>query len=93
MITIFKIFDPYTGMYTDVYDEQELRQELGRRAWEAYMYMTQNLPFTVVTVNPDGSQVWRNAEGITIPNLDEMRKITGEQIKIPLTILGEPNDQ
>ncbi len=59
MLTMYKVFRPYKGTHLDAYNDEELMEILAKAAWECYMEMTQNSPFTVVTMNPDGTQTWR----------------------------------
>ncbi len=90
MTTIFKVFNPYTGLYSDAETKQEMIDLLFKRAWETYLTLSHENPVTLVTINPDGSQVWKNFKGEDMPNLDELRAQFEEKLKhqIPISILG-----
>ena len=67
MQTKYKILNPMTGQY-DTFDTfDDCANELGARAWEFYLLHTHYNPYTVVEVNDDGSETWRN------PTSDELR--------------------
>ena len=80
MITIYKVHNPYTGLYTDVDTIEELRSALAAEAWRAYTTLTHGQPFSVVTINADGSQVWRNPQGDDIPSAEEIQNIIQNNI-------------
>ena len=90
MTTIFKVFNPYTGLYSDAETKEEMINLLFDRAWEAYLTLCHENPVTLVTINPDGSQIWKNYKGEDMPNLDELRAQFEEKVKhhIPISILG-----
>lgn len=86
MITIYKVHNPYTGLYVDVDTIEELRSALAAEAWRAYMTLTHGQPFSAVTINADGTQVWRNPQGDEIPSPEDIQKsiefATEEEFKI-----------
>lgn len=72
MINIYKVHNPYTGLYTDVDTIEDLQSALAVEAWRAYMTMTHGQPFSVVTINADGTQVWRTPNGNEIPAAEDV---------------------
>jgi flagellar motor protein MotB len=73
MITIYKILKPYQGTHVDAHSMEELKQKLADEAWSAYLTLTQSTPFSVVTINADGSQIWRSPTGDEIPSPEEVQ--------------------
>lgn len=63
MTTVYKVFHPYTGLHVDANNVEELKQCLMQVAWESYMKLTNGINYAIVTINPDGSQVWRSPTG------------------------------
>lgn len=91
MITIYKVFDPYTGLYSDASSPDELKELLAERAWAAYLHLTNQHPIAIVTINDDGSQIWKSHNNEIMPNYDELREYFERKRKkmIPITDLGE----
>lgn len=58
VIRLYKIHDPYTGTYHDVTSREELKTELVKAAWKAYLVLTHGTPFGIVDINENGSQTW-----------------------------------
>jgi hypothetical protein len=92
MKTIYKVHNPYTGLYTDAESTGELLRALASEAWSAYLILTQNQPCVQVTINTDGSQVWKNIDGDVIPGPEDIQREIEFQAKysLPVTVLGEP---
>ena len=89
---IYKIHNPYSGMYVDVSNVAELAEVLAQQAWEAYMILTHNQPITVVDINDDGSQIWRSPQGDVYPTPEEiqekMKKFAESQMAmLPLIVM------
>lgn len=63
MITIYKLFDPKTGSYIDIFDKEELIKTIAEKAFEFFLHHTHNSPYTVVTIDDDGVTTWKSAEG------------------------------
>jgi hypothetical protein len=90
MITFYKVFNPYTGLHTDAHNVEELKAELLKVAWETYMRFTDNQPFTVVTLNKDGSQVWRSPTGEELIQSDQFGPDDfNPNLPIMITALGD----
>jgi hypothetical protein len=89
---IFKVFNPYSGLYTDALSPAELLETLAKEAWEAYLVLTHGQPFSVVEVNADGSQTWRSANGDPQMSPEEvqerMKKLAENTFgNLPLTVM------
>lgn len=42
-----------------------------KTAWESYMKLTNGITYAIVTINADGSQIWRGSDGTPIaPSLN-----------------------
>ena len=91
MVTIYKVFDPYTGLYSDASSPDELKELLAERAWAAYLELTNYCPIAIVNINNDGSQTWKSHNNEIMPNYDELRTALEKKRKqmMPITELGE----
>lgn len=80
MKTIYKIFNPSSGQYLDVLTKEECQTLLAKTAFDFYMDHVHGNPFTIVEINDDGSQTWKNAKLETIVNptlaLEEIENLT-----------------
>lgn len=98
MYTMYKVFRPYRGTHIDAYNEEELKQVLAQCAWECYLEMTQNSPFTVVTMNADGTQTWRGMrrEEIEEVSTEEFVKnnipVFMQKSPLKLSVLGNKDE-
>ncbi len=90
MSTVYKVFNPFTGLYSDAFSIEEMIDVLIARAWDSYMMMTHQQPVSVVTINADGSQTWKNLDNDVIPTNAYFREQMKNQIieRLPITILG-----
>ena len=91
---MFKIHNPYTGLYVDAYNIDELTQAMAEQAWAAYMNLTHGQPFAVVEIQPNGGQIWKTPDGNQIPSPQEveekLKKFADTKFgTLPLLILGE----
>lgn len=80
MITIYKVFKPYEGTHVDAYSVEELKEKLAAEAWSAHLTLTQGMPFSVVTIGADGSEIWRSPSGDQIPSQDEVKALLESQM-------------
>lgn len=81
MQTKYKILNPLTGQY-DTFDTFDAcADELGIRAWEFYLLHTHHNPYTVVEVNDDGSETWRNPTGEELHDPNAVLDDVIEEIK------------
>lgn len=87
MFTMYKVFRPHAGTHLDSYNKEELVENLVKAAWECYMQMTDNSPFTVVTMNSDGTQTWR---GMRREEVDELQTEEFVKNNIPVFIQNAP---
>lgn len=103
MKKVYRVFNPYAGTYSDAEDLAEIPQLLAEAAWSAYLTLTHNNPVVEITINADGTQVWRNADGSIAPDPEILRlrtqRLTERFLErpnyspqpIPHSILGEDN--
>ena len=81
MQTKYKILNPVTGQY-DTFDTFDAcADELGIRAWEFYLLHTHHNPYTVVEINDDGSETWRNPTGDELHDPNAVLDDVIEEIK------------
>jgi hypothetical protein len=81
---VFKVINPNTGEYTNCPTREECIQKLARNAYEFYLTHTHGNPYSVVTINDDGSETWETAKGekLMLPfNMDRLYAIIEEQAK------------
>ncbi len=81
MKKIYRIFNPYSGVYSDAEELQAIPKLLAEAAWSAYMTLTHQNPVVEITVNTDGSQVWRNMEGQVIPSPEDLEELTARFVQ------------
>jgi hypothetical protein len=82
MQTKYKILNPLTGQY-DTFDTFDAcANELGARAWEFYLLHTHYNPYTVIEVNDDGAETWRNPTGDELRDPDAVIDDVIEEIKL-----------
>jgi len=88
---IYKVLNPITGEYADTTTKEKCLAKLAETAWNFYLSQTHNQPYTVVTVNEDGSEVWQTPTGDTIlsPAQIEETLQAGLPQTLPVSILGE----
>jgi hypothetical protein len=85
MATIYKIFNPLTGEYTTAETLEVCTDILADTAISILNNFTQNAPYSVVEINEDGSQTWRNPQGEEIVNLELLRQKAKAQVGSALT--------
>ncbi len=90
MVTIYKILNPTTGEYTTAETLEACTEALADAAIYVLNKFTLDAPYSVVDINEDGSQTWRNPRGEEIVNLEELntklKLKTGAQLtSIPKT--------
>lgn len=90
MTTIYKILNPITGEYITVETVEACTEALADAAIYTLNKFTQDAPYSVVDINEDGSQVWRNPQGQETVNLEELTaklklKIGMQLTSIPVT--------
>lgn len=81
---VFKVLNPNTGEYTNCNTREECIQKLARNAYEFYLAHTHDNPYSIVTINDDGSETWETAKGekLMLPfNMDRLYAIIEEQAK------------
>ena len=72
MKTFYKIHSPFNGTYYDAESVDQAREFLAREAWNAYLNLTHGQPLSIVTINIDGSQIWRGPDGTELPDLEQV---------------------
>jgi hypothetical protein len=73
MTTLYKIFNPVTGEYSTVDTKEACIEKVGELACNFYLSHTHNNPYSIVTINEDGSETWRAANGTETNNYDDIR--------------------
>jgi hypothetical protein len=73
LTTLYKIFNPSTGEYSTVNSIEECIEKVGELAYNLYLEHVHNNPYSIVTVNEDGSETWRSADGTETDNYDEIQ--------------------
>lgn len=63
MTNKFAVINPMTGLYTEASTEQERDTLLAQIAWDFFLSQTHNTPYSVVTINEDGSENWASPTG------------------------------
>lgn len=66
----YALLDPRTGTYTRYNNLTELRAALTDLALELLLAHTHNSPYSIVTINPDGTETWRSSQ-ITVSDLTD----------------------
>jgi len=90
MTTIYKILNPTTGEYIAAETLEACTEALADTAMYLLNKFTLDAPYSVVDINEDGSQVWRNPQGQETVNLEELTaklklKIGAQLTSIPVT--------
>lgn len=80
MKKIYRVFQPYTGVYTDADTLEQTPTMLAQAAWSAYLTLTHNSPVVEITINTDGTQTWRNLDGEILPNYDELNRLIEQSL-------------
>jgi hypothetical protein len=52
------LFNPNTGVYADYESLETLKNDLPKVILEFYLHHCHNNPYSVVTINEDGSETW-----------------------------------
>lgn len=80
-------FDATTGQYSFYDLDENLVSKISKHIFDLHIKISNNVPWSIVEINDDGSQVWRNALGqeITAPLYrqvgDKLEEITFDFIK------------
>jgi hypothetical protein len=85
METVYKIINPENGEYVTKNTLEECVDFVAHVAINLLNSFTHNAPYSVVEINDDGSQVWRNPTGDEILNLQELQKTTSLKLGRQLT--------
>jgi hypothetical protein len=59
----YAVVNPLTGTYTYTNTIEERDSLLAAIAWEYYTTQTYNQPYSIVTINEDGSETWTTPDG------------------------------
>jgi len=84
MTTIYKIFNPLTGQYVTAETLETCTDALVNIAMSVLNNFTKDAPYSVVTINEDGSETWRNPQGEEIINLELLKQKAKAQVGIGL---------
>jgi hypothetical protein len=67
MQTVYKIFNPNTGTYVDADSVGSAKEMLAQQALEFYFMHTHQSPISIVEIDDNGIETWRNpASGETL---------------------------
>jgi len=72
MTTKFAVFNPIDGSYQYAITEQERNALVAQVAWAFFLSQVHNCPYSVVTVNPDGSESWSSSSGEPMMSPEEL---------------------
>ena len=81
MRTKFAVLNPIDGSYTQVTTEQERDVLLAQNAWNFFLSHTHNRPFSIVTINEDGSETWSSPTGEPILSPAQFEELIGNIAK------------
>ena len=79
MKTQYAIFNPANGSYTFKDTYEDACAELASVSYEFYKQQTHGQPCSYVEIQDDGSQIWRDGNGVIMPSPDDIKK---EQLKV-----------
>jgi hypothetical protein len=71
MTVEYRVLNPTDGSYSSHASIEECFDQIIRVAYAFYVSHTHNIPFSIVTVNPDGSQTWKSPDGKDMPSPEE----------------------
>jgi hypothetical protein len=74
MQTKYAILNPSTGIYTSKDTYEEACAELAAIGYAFYVEHCHGHPCAYVEVQEDGSEVWRNNEGVVVPSAADIQK-------------------
>ncbi len=82
MIKVYKVFNPYNGLYIDASNRQELVAAVARQALDSYVTMCHGKLYSEVDVNIDGTQIWKGVDNpiITDEEIHEEMQQSIDQI-------------
>jgi hypothetical protein len=93
MKKVYRVFQPYAGIYTDCEDLNTVSQMLAKAAWDSYLILTHNNPVAEITVNSDGSQIWRNLDGSHRPSPEEFETYIQQYVEHSVQIADTTNTE
>lgn len=79
MKTKYAVLNPMNGTYVFAETYEGACVELARVGYEFYKFHCHGSPCVYVEIKEDGSEVWRNDQGIKMPSPEDIRK---EQLKV-----------
>lgn len=71
MAVLYKVLNPGNGSYSSHEGLDECFEQIIKVAYAFYVSHTHNIPFSIVTVNSDGSETWRSPDGKDMPSPEE----------------------
>jgi hypothetical protein len=71
----YKVFDPYNGLYSDASTLEDLKKILAEKAWEAFLKITNNNPYTIVEVDEQGNETWKTMKGEPMISPEEIKNM------------------
>ncbi len=90
MATVYKILNPLNGEYVTANDFEECTQFAADIALNLLTHYTHGAFYSVVDINEDGTQIWRNPQGEEIADPIKVKEkikqqIGGAMTSIPVT--------
>ena len=83
MQIIYKIFNPTTGEYEPAASLEECRAKTAEKIYNFYLTYAHNSPYSVVEVNDDGTEIWRNPHGDEILSPEQIQAEILKQMPTP----------
>lgn len=90
MTTVYKILNPLNGEYVTANSADECFSFMADIALNLLTNYTHGAPYSVVDINEDGTQIWRNPQGDEIADPIKVKekiaqKMGGALVSIPAT--------
>lgn len=85
----YGVFNPDTGVYTYKDTYEEACAELATVGYAFYVNHSNGTPCAYIEVQDDGSETWRNSEGVRVPSPEDIKR---QQQKIIQELTRTYND-
>ena len=85
MSIVYKVLNPLNGEYLTANTAEECVEFVADLAVNLVNNLTHNAPYSIVEINEDGSQIWRNPAGEEMVNMEQVKKQTKLRVGMPLT--------
>ena len=78
----YKTFNPATGEYIDAQTKEDCMKNLAQIAYDFYLTHAHCNPYTVVEVDKNNVEIWRNPQGEEILSTEQIKKYFVEQSSV-----------